>query len=133
MKNILLLVLLGGAATATQAQNTIKAGTVALGGSIGYAQQHLESSGTTTQATDAKTFFAAPSVGYFIADNLAIGLSLSYYAAKNTDFYGYSAVATSAGRSTQIGGGAFMQYYQMLTKHVWLGRHATHRLRALQL
>lgn len=120
MKNIiLLLALLSGEATVAQAQSTIKAGTVSLGGSIGYSQQHSENFGTTTRIIDGKAFSVAPSVGYFVADNLAIGLIANYYISKSTDFYDYPSF-TSTARNTQVGGGAFVQYYQMLTRQFGL-------------
>ena len=86
-KNLLLLALLGVTATAAHAQTAIPAGTVSLGGSVGYYRHttNAQVSGSNLSSESVSSQFQlAPSAGYFVADNLAVGLSLGYAATKNT-------------------------------------------------
>lgn len=129
MKKLFTLAALCTLAATSYAQTAIKAGTVQLGGSVNYSQQTSDSpynyytgSGQptyTTQHYTNKGFSVNPSVGYFVADNLAIGLNLGYgrtkvvYSYDNTyNGYGYD---NNEQRSTQLGLGAFVQYYHMFT------------------
>jgi opacity protein-like surface antigen len=66
-------VLAAGVASYAQAQTT--AGNMLLGGGIGYTSQKYETAGD--DATD-NTFSFTPSFGYFVADNFAVGLNLTY-------------------------------------------------------
>jgi hypothetical protein len=120
MKKLLSLVLLSTLAGAAHAQTAIKAGTIQLGGNVGYAHNSSESpisSGSyyPTKATTTNNQFAvSPSVGFFVADNLAIGLSGGYqaYYSKYSDAQGSS----SETRNKQFQLGAFVQYYKMVTE-----------------
>jgi len=101
------------------AQEVIKAGTVQLGGSINYNQQHLSTPNAVNTAPDmtTRTFFFSPAAGYFILDNLAVGVSLSYSKSTNT----YSGPASTIDyRRQQFSIGPYVQYYQMLTQHFGL-------------
>ena len=121
---LLLLALLGGTATAAQAQSAIAAGTISLGGSIGYSSSSTKessSAGGTSFTDEGKRsqFNLAPTVGYFFADNLAIGLSFSYQAYSNGgSTYRTSSPGTNRAEldpATIIRVGPYVQYYKMLS------------------
>jgi len=111
--------------TATQtsyAQTAIPAGAVQLGGSINYthnSEQTQSSSGSTTYTGDYSnnTLILNPYVGFFAANNLAIGLSLGYAASKQ--HYSYTPNfpnSTSDSKTTsRLRVGPYAQYYRMLT------------------
>jgi hypothetical protein len=129
MKKLILLVLLSGAATCVQAQNVIKAGTIQVGGNINYHQQTNESpygyfngSGTTTttQHSSIKSFSIAPSAGYFVADNLAIGVNFLYSKTTENNSFDTSNLTGFNTRQTQTSIGPFIQYYHMFTDHFGL-------------
>lgn len=124
MKKSLLFALLAASAQLAQAQS-IPAGTVSLGGNIGYSRNTSKSSSTgsnnTTYTTESSTslFSLAPSVGYFVADNLAIGLTLSYQAYSrpyNTYTPAPSIVRAQLDPRTTFRIGAYAQYYKMLSE-----------------
>ena len=95
----------------------IPAGTVSLGGSVGYfrhTQSQQLSVGQTGESVSSR-FQIAPAVGYFVADNLAVGLSLGYTATKNTYTNPYSNDITDLAPSISLRSGAYVQYYKMLT------------------
>jgi hypothetical protein len=109
----------------SHAQAVIKAGTVQLGGSIGYSQQSTDGpyalytgSGylTTTQYVKTKFFGVSPSVSYFVADNLAIGLNGVYNRTTNAYSYSSNYGAGSEQKSSQYTIGGFAQYYKMFTE-----------------
>ena len=123
-KQFLLLALLGGTATAAQAQSAIAAGTISLGGSIGYSSSTGKTSysaGNTSFTDEGKRsqFSLVPTVGYFLADNLAIGLSLSYQAYSNAgSTYRTNSPGTNRAEldpATVIQVGPYVQYYKMLS------------------
>jgi hypothetical protein len=60
-------------------------------------------------------FQIAPSVGYFVADNLAVGLSLGYTATKNTYNSTFSNNLSDLAPNTTFRSGAYVQYCKMLT------------------
>jgi hypothetical protein len=120
MKKLFLLTLLSGLAGGAHAQTAIKAGTVQLGGNLGYSRTSSEvpqsnngyySSKTTTITSQ---FAAAPSVGYFVADNLAVGISGAYQINKYE--YRQSGTGSSSGNTKQYQIGAFVQYYKMVSE-----------------
>ena len=127
-KKILLLAVLSTGAQSLHAQS-IAAGTVSLGGSVGYNQYNGESSSRTSgnsipnfnnsSETTSKQFYLLPAVSYFVADNLAVGLALGYANAKRTDNSVFSPARfyTQHSQTTTImlRAGAFAQYYKMLT------------------
>ncbi|PJJ48407.1 hypothetical protein [Hymenobacter chitinivorans] len=123
MKKIFLLGLLALSAEAIQAQS-IGAGTVSLGGSVGYSRDKSTTSGTynnqtySTETTSSQFHFT-PSVGYFFADNLAIGLSLGYSSYREP----YSTYTPAPGvvraeldPTTVVRVGPYVQYYKMFTE-----------------
>ncbi|MDQ2794263.1 MAG: hypothetical protein M3Y12_09690 [Bacteroidota bacterium] len=117
-KPLLLFALLGGTATVAHAQTAIPAGTVSLGGNVGYYRHtstaQLPGISQTSEATSSQ-FQIAPSVGYFVADNLAIGLSLGYTATKNKYTGPFSGALSDIAPNTILRAGAYLQYYKMLT------------------
>ena len=124
MKQFFLLAALALGAAEARAQS-IAAGTVSLGGGIGYSSYTNKSSsqgfnGTPFSAeTKGSQFSFSPSVGYFVADNLAIGLSLGYSSSRN----GYTTYTPSSNfvpkeldPRTRLQVGPYVQYYKMLTE-----------------
>ena len=124
MKKFFLLGLLAIGAAEAQAQS-IAAGTISLGGSIGYSQytnkNSSQSSNGTTYSSETKggQFNLSPSVGYFVADNLAVGLSLGYNSYRNS-FTTYSPSSSFGLKEldpqTRLRVGPYVQYYKMLTE-----------------
>lgn len=127
MKSSFLVLALFGLSTAAKAQtapstnstsggtSAIPAGTVSLGGSIGYNRQTdtQDLPGTAQAKVSRSTFQVAPSVGYFLADNLSIGLNLSY-AAQRTTFDPTLRPNLDAATSLRVG--PYVQYYKMLSE-----------------
>ena len=117
---LLLFALLGGAATTAQAQTAIPAGTISLGGGIGY-NRHSEKNeiliGSTPSTAESVSsqFQLSPSVGYFIANNLAIGLNLGYTASKNKYSSAITGINKSLDPNTTLRVGPYVQYYKMLS------------------
>ena len=123
MKKTLLSAFLLSAAQLAHAQS-IPAGTVSLGGNVGYSRNTSSFSGTSnatnyTAETTSSQFSFSPSVGYFVADNLALGINLGYTATNR----GYTTYSPSPGISrtkldpnTTLRLGVYGQYYKMLTE-----------------
>jgi hypothetical protein len=109
MKILFATAVLLGLAQAVHAQTAIKAGTIQLGGNVGYSRtsqdrQVLLNGGNIIKETDINSQFSiAPSVGFFVADNLAVGINASYQSTNQYD-----------ARFFQVG--AFVQYYQMVSE-----------------
>ncbi|TGE14933.1 autotransporter outer membrane beta-barrel domain-containing protein [Hymenobacter elongatus] len=110
--------LLGGTALTTHAQTT--AGTVLLGGSFGFASgttKNTSSFSTSAQETKSSSYSLAPRVGYFLADNLAVGLQLDFSRSKSK--YTSAAVPNQSAYNTESTStgyqiGPFVRYYKML-------------------
>jgi hypothetical protein len=123
MKKILLLTLLAVSTQAGHAQS-IAAGTVSLGGNIGYNRNsskysYSQNNTTYTQETSNSQFYFSPSVGYFVADNLAIGIAAGYSAARKT-YTNYTpspaVVRAELDPTTNLRLGVYGQYYKMITE-----------------
>ncbi|WP_035561257.1 outer membrane beta-barrel protein [Hymenobacter sp. IS2118] len=113
MQKIFLLALFSAGTGLAQAQS-ISAGTVSLGGSIGYSRQtDSQDLGMGQVDVTNSRFQIAPAVGYFVADNLAIGLNLGYSASRLT-FSQSSSNDLDAATSFQVG--PYVQYYKMLSE-----------------
>ncbi|WBA41242.1 outer membrane beta-barrel protein [Hymenobacter canadensis] len=119
MKKLATSLLLLGAATAAHAQTS--AGTVLLGGNVGYnSSKEKISSGSYAFENSQQAFRIVPTVGYFITDNLALGLAggiergkaKSSY--KNDDPYATSNQYELTGRSSSTYVGPFVRYYKMV-------------------
>jgi len=116
------LSLLGSTIGASQAQAPIKAGTVLLGGGINYLNQSEDTKqtvGNTTYMTNFSRdiFTFSPYLGYFVADNLAVGLNVSFASDKakstSTPVFGTAPADPKAATAFRIG--PFVQSYKMLT------------------
>lgn len=127
MKKLFLLALLAATAGAGHAQS-IKAGTVSLGGSVGYYQSTNTQNATFSSPGSGgfsysnkytnKQFSLSPAVGYFVADNLAIGAMLNYASRQQTSSSsttgGVGGVIPQLDPSTSVRLGLYAQYYKML-------------------
>ena len=124
-KHLLIAVLFIAATQVSQAQTPIKAGTVQLGGSIGYSRQSSDGSYTfsdgsgainlTSQHAVSNYFTINPSAGYFLADNLAVGISAGYTTNKVVFTYGNGGHIKGTSKAGNMYWGAFLQYYRMFT------------------
>jgi hypothetical protein len=122
MKKILLLALLAASTGAAHAQS-IAAGTISLGGNIGYSRSSTEfkvNAGRNSYTNEFTTsrFQFSPAVGYFIADNLAIGVNLGYTAERTTtsnNSPGQPDPDNPEAR-TNLRVGPYVQYYKMLSE-----------------
>lgn len=122
MKIIFLCALLVVSVGAAWAQS-IAAGTISLGGGIGYNRSFQKSefaggNNTFTNESTQSEFKFSPAVGYFIADNLAVGLNMSYAAARTTTTLTgpgrTSPTALDAATSLRVG--PYVQYYKMVSE-----------------
>lgn len=123
-KLVLSVLLLSATVSVVQAQTEV--GRVLLSGNVGYSYSESEntpinssvdrySSGKST----FNSFTFTPQVGFFVADHIALGLSLGVAARKGTDVYTYPSTnsldpytAKSSSRDLNIG--PFVRYYQMV-------------------
>lgn len=126
-KSIFGAIILGLSALSVQGQ--ITAGTTLLSGSIGYSQEKREQkvSAFSTSSLEIKNEVAnfAPSVGYFVADNLAIGVSLGATLRKYDDYYYVNGpygpdYIVSEGKTRNLSGGVFGRYYKFVGEKVAL-------------
>lgn len=84
MKRIILALAMGSAFAANAQENSLKAGSIAVGGSFGFSSNSSkleQSGGGQTVSTDGdKTtkFNILPSINYFMSDNLALGIGIGY-------------------------------------------------------
>jgi hypothetical protein len=122
------------AAHAAYAQDAIKAGTIQLGGAVSYQYSTSQSPynyndgtsyRTTTEHFTQQYFTTYPSVGYFIADNLAVGLTVGSTSTKRNYTYDNAPGSPTNNEylATQFSIGPFVQYYRMLTP--WFGLAGT--------
>jgi hypothetical protein len=121
MKKFFALALLSGLAGTAHAQAIIKAGTVQLGGNVGYSHTSVESPvnngsyNASKQTTIYNQFTIAPSVGFFVADNLAVGISGGYQISQNK-YKQPQGAPTYDEKTKQFRFGAFVQYYKMFSE-----------------
>ena len=127
MKSSFLVLTLLGATSVAKAQTSstnatsggtgaIPAGTISLGGSIGYNRQTESQNSPIIQRqvkVSNSSFQIAPAVGYFLADNLAIGLDLSYMTQRTTF---NPAPQGNLNAATTLRVGPYMQYYKILSE-----------------
>lgn len=128
MKKIFFSAFLIAAVHLAQAQS-IPAGTISLGGNIGYNRGSSENSGITSgnnyQSVDYSVeatgwqLYLQPAISYFVANNLAVGLSLGYAHSRQVEDARYAPAITSSqhvqSKAVWLRTGAFAQYYKMLT------------------
>ena len=116
-KHLFLLALLGGSATAAHAQSAIAAGTIALGGGIGYNRESGKfedtSSGGSSTESSTSQFSFTPQFAYFVADNTALGVEIGLVAESYSGSSGGKTVTSDARTSLRVG--PFGQYYQMIS------------------
>ncbi|MBF9223428.1 hypothetical protein [Hymenobacter ruricola] len=128
MKKIGFLVLLAASIQAAWGQS-IEAGTVSLGGSVGYSRTTTNTTNTSNNVntipistttysfeTTNTRFIFSPVVGYFIADNIAVGVNLGYQASKDVSTTSAPSPPREALPATitlQIG--PYFQYYKLLS------------------
>ena len=105
------------------AQSAIKAGTVALSGSINFTQNKEETTsssygyggGNYTYTFTNKVFNFNPGISYFVADNLAVGLDATWGIQESSQKSSNSSSSISYRTSTSLRVGPFARYYYMLT------------------
>ncbi|GAA3959073.1 hypothetical protein [Hymenobacter antarcticus] len=127
MKKLILLALVVASTQSIQAQS-IAAGTISLGGGIGYSRSSNKVSGTsnnTAYSNEGITsqFSFTPTVGYFVADNLEVGLNLgytSYHQFYTTTKSSPVVVVAELDPTTTLRVGPFVRYYKMLTEQFGL-------------
>lgn len=122
MKKLFLLALLAGSTEALHAQS-IAAGTLSLGGNVGYGHtsdkaEYKNGGNTYTSEYVRSQFQFVPAIGYFVANNLAIGVSLGYTAAseKLTNTGPYSSSPNALDARTTLRVGPYVQYYKMISE-----------------
>lgn len=126
-KTVLSVLLLGTAMGAAQAQT--EAGKLLLSGQVNYNQSEGKSTSSSTDPTfpvaiihqeiKQASFNFAPHVGFFVADNLALGISASLGSGsgKQTDIRdeaGSLGTYYRNDRTKGISAGPFVRYYKML-------------------
>jgi hypothetical protein len=118
MKKSFSILLLCATASIAHAQSPIKAGTVALGGSINYSHNGEEvnsSSGSSSYTSNSRnnTLTLSPELSYFVADNLSVGINANYIIQEAS--YKNSGSSTTSYRDyTSLRVGPFVRYYKML-------------------
>ena len=117
------------------AQAQTEAGKVLLNGRINYSQSTNESNttgivtnpnGPNSQKSKQSSFSFLPQIGFFVADNLAIGLSGSTSSTKQkqTQYYGGPNITPSTSASIDeyetkaLSVGPFVRYYKMASEKV---------------
>ena len=121
MKKSFSIFLLCAAASIAHAQSPIKAGTVALGGSINYSHNGDEVSsnsnygyGSYSSSYSVNTLSLSPEASYFVADNLSVGVALNYSLQEVSFKSSPSTSGTSYRDATSLRLGPFVRYYRML-------------------
>jgi len=108
-------------AQASHAQSAIKAGTVALSGSINFTQSKEQSNsssyygGSSTYTFTNKVFNFNPGLSYFVADNLAIGVDATWGIQELSSKSSNNLASTTYRTTTSLRVGPFARYYHMLT------------------
>ena len=122
MKSWAVLALLT-AGTATAHAQSIAAGTISLGGGIGYSRtsdKESSSFGGTNYSNELtySQFSVRPVGSYFVADNLAVGLSLGYSSAAVSTDQSPSRIGRreDLDPTTNFQVGPFVQYYKMFSE-----------------
>lgn len=114
MSKFFFAALLGLSSTAACAQTSLPAGTWQVGGNINYSRQHTETTGSGAGGSNTLSYFNVnPTVGYLVANNLAVGLTAGYSLNKNQGADGYN-LSSSEQISKAVFGGLFADYYRLL-------------------
>ena len=122
MKKSFSVLLLCATASIAHAQSPIKAGTVALGGSINYSHSGDEvnsntgyRNGSYSSSYSNNILSLSPEASYFVSDNLSVGLSLNYSIQEISFSSSPNSGGTSYRDATSFRVGPFVRYYKMLT------------------
>lgn len=110
MRKLFLLTLLGLAGTAAHAQTPLTKGRGLVTGSINY---HYQSAGPYYGAS-SQAFSFAPAAGYFVADNVLVGLSLGVQSASYAPTDYIVVGLPPQYRTSSFSVGPFMRYYQFV-------------------
>lgn len=102
MKKLLTILLSLGAFMSTVYAQTTQ-GNLVFGGAVGYTSQKQEDAGEDDKYS---AFEFSPSVGYFVADNLAVGLDFSILSEKEDNGLG------GDDKTTTLLVGPFVRYYK---------------------
>jgi hypothetical protein len=118
MQKATLLLLSCLTAHLSHSQTVIKAGTVALGGSINYAQTEevrpgAAYYGSTSITSTNKLFNFTPSLSYFVTNQLSIGVEANWSIQELTDKSSNSSASYRTNTGLRIG--PFVRYYYMLS------------------
>jgi len=130
MKKVTLSLALLGAAFGAHAQ--IATGTKLLSGSIGYSQaENKTENAFYDRKTKTQNFNLSPTIGYFVAENLAVGATLDFNSTrtKGTDYTYYYPYYPSQllpspilyefdNKTRTINAGAFARYYKFVGEKV---------------
>ena len=84
----------------------LQKGNILLGGGVGYSNQNIDHEANASYKSSSFTF--SPQAGFFLHDNLALGLNLSYNNHSTTNESGSSTTEFS---SSQFGLGPFLRKY----------------------
>lgn len=101
MKKVLLVLMMVGSYAVTQAQTT--AGSMMIGGGFSLSSNTTETTGDDLKSS---SFSLVPTFGYFLKDNVAIGVDLGLY----TDTY------TNDDKETSIGFAPYARFYKFLVE-----------------
>lgn len=126
-KSVLSVLLLGTAIGTAQAQT--EAGKLLVSGQVNYYQSKGESTSTNPSGSvanaqqDSKqsSFNFAPQIGFFVADNLALGIRGSVGSGKTIETRNDNGSPDTYHRNDRIKGvtiGPFMRYYKMLGEKI---------------
>ncbi|WP_022825798.1 hypothetical protein [Hymenobacter norwichensis] len=126
-KSVSSILLLGTAIGTAQAQT--EAGKLLVSGQVNYYQSKGESTSTTPSGSvanvqqDSKqsSFNFAPQIGFFVADNLALGIRGSVGSGKNIETRNDNGSPNTYHRNDRTKGatiGPFVRYYKMLGERV---------------
>lgn len=102
----------------------IKPGTVYVSGQVGYTQKK-----NNNTEDDTKVFKIMPSVGVFVAPNLAVGTGIGYHNGKSAknEFYSegssYSNHATFTNETTSFSVAPFVRKYWILSENLYIFGH----------
>lgn len=121
MKKSFSILLLCATASIAHAQSPIKAGTMALGGSVNYAHSSDEISsnsnygyGSYSSNYSINTLSLSPEASYFVVDNISVGVALNYSIQETSFKSSPSSSGTSYRDATSLRLGPFARYYRML-------------------
>ncbi|QKG54363.1 hypothetical protein [Hymenobacter sp. BRD67] len=119
-KHFLLLIICCALVQAGHAQNALKAGTVALSGSINFTQNKEDTNspyynGSNSYTYTDKIFNFNPGISYFVADNLAIGADATWSIEEISDKSNSNSSTPYYRTTTSLRVGPFARRYYMLT------------------